>query len=57
MRFLLAGELRYVRSLGNGIEEVTDEMTIEPGNQWISEAVMWINDWAPGRRKEDDEIG
>lgn len=25
MRFLLAGELRYVRSSGSGVEEVTDE--------------------------------
>lgn len=46
MRFLLAGQLRYVRTLDNGnLDPITDESIIDPGRQWISEAVMWIADW------------
>ncbi|CAK9109031.1 unnamed protein product, partial [Durusdinium trenchii] len=48
MRYLLAGELRYVRTIQSSMdnEEVTEELVIEPGgSRWISEAVMWIQDW------------
>jgi len=45
MRFLLAGQLRYVRTFGFAVEENVDEAIIDPGRQWISEAVMWLNDW------------
>lgn len=45
MRFLLAGQLRYVRTFGSGVDEQLDESIIDPGRQWISEAVMWLNDW------------
>lgn len=46
MRFLLAGQLRYVRTIDTGdLDPVTDESIIDPGRQWISEAVMWIADW------------
>lgn len=45
MRFLLAGQLRYVRTFGSALDENVDEAIIDPGRQWISEAVMWLNDW------------
>lgn len=46
MRFLLAGQLRYVRTIDNGdLDPFTDESIIDPGRQWISEAVMWVADW------------
>ncbi|CAJ1406235.1 unnamed protein product [Effrenium voratum] len=42
IRYLLSGELRYVKGAGSTREETS----VEAGQQrWISEAVLWISDW------------